>query len=185
MLYTRKGDDGTTSTLCSGERISKGSLTAQGLGVVDELNSYLGICKVKAEKSGFTAGEENTPFCCIVHEVQSNLFIVQSELACSGKTITIEKIKKLEKLVNEIEDEMTPITTFTVSGGTELSTYFDYARALTRRAERIVVELNNVKEREIGEHTLAYMNRLSSLLFALARLANTKSGIKEESPTYE
>ena len=79
MLYTRKGDGGTTKTFGCDQRISKSSAVAEALGAMDETNSYLGLCKVKAKESEFSVGEIS--FEKIVHDIQKNLFIVQAELA--------------------------------------------------------------------------------------------------------
>ena len=185
MLYTGKGDDGTTKTLGDKERISKSSALPECLGTMDELNSFLGLCKIKAEESTFTVGQEQAYMCCIIHEVQQNLFVIQSEVAGSDKTIEQWKVQRLEMLVNEIEKELSPIESFTIAGGNELSTLFDIARTVTRRAERNIVLVHESNVQALNEHTRAYMNRLSSLLFALARLTNQKSGIKEEHPDYK
>ena len=185
MLYTGKGDDGTTKTIGTKKRISKSSALPECLGTLDELNSFLGLCKVKAEESGFTVGEEQAYMCCILHEVQQNLFIIQSEIAGSEKAIAQWKVQRLEMLVNEIEKELPPIENFTIAGGNQLATLFDIARTIARRAERNTVLLHESKIQILNEHTRAYMNRLSSLLFALARLVNKKFGITEEHPDYK
>ena len=152
---------------------------------MDELNSFLGLCKVKAEESGFTIGEEQAYICCIIHEVQQNLFVIQSEIAGSEKKIDEWKVQRLEMLVNEIEKELPPIESFTIAGGNQLAVLFDIARTIARRAERNTVKVHESKAQTLNEHTRAYMNRLSSLLFGLARLTNQKSGITEEHPDYK
>lgn len=182
MLYTRKGDQGTTGTFGTKERMSKSSSRAEALGSLDEANSFLGMCKVKAAASGFSIAEKT--FEEIVHWVQSNLFIVQAELAGADKRIEAEKVQEIERLIDVAEKELPPISSFFISGGTELASLFDVARTLARRAERRVVAAHESKEREITPHTLAFLNRLSSLLYALARLTNHKSGIVEQSPDY-
>ena len=176
MLYTRKGDNGTTKTFGCDQRISKSSAIAEALGTLDEINSFLGVCKVMGEKLGFSD---------IVNNAQQNLFTIQAELAGADKKIGVEKVKEIEALVDGIEKELPPIKTFFVSGGTELAACFDFARTLARRAERRVVGVSEEGKVKVGEQTLAYLNRLSSLLYALARLTNHKSGIKEASPTYK
>ncbi len=183
MLYTRKGDTGTTKTFGCDQRISKSSAVAEALGALDEINSFLGICKVRAHKSKVESGKLKVEE--IVNQVQQNLFIVQAELAGAGKTITKEKVEQSEEIIDAIEKELPPIKTFFVSGGTELAATFDFARTLARRAERRVVEVHKKGDRKIGEHTLSYLNRLSSLLYALARFSNKDAGVKEEPPTYD
>ena len=183
MLYTRKGDDGTTKTFGCNQRISKSSSVAEALGALDETNSNLGLCKVVSEKSDFTlAGKK---FSEIVHGVQENLFIVQAEVAGADKTISQEKIKEIEMFIDAAEKELPPIKTFFISGGTELAARFDVARTVSRRAERRVILARTEGMTKISDNTAAYLNRLSSLLYALARLTNHKSLIKEPSPKYE
>lgn len=188
MLFTGKGDDGTTKVFDTkaGERISKSSAIVEALGTLDECNSFLGLCKVESDTRGFKIASQS--FAHIVHEIQENLFVIQAELAGADKSLPEEKLREAEKIVNTIEKELPPITTFFISGGTELASRFDFARTLARRAERKVVGVAEHtaegNERKIGEWSLAYLNRLSSLLYALARLSNHFSGIVEESPSY-
>jgi cob(I)alamin adenosyltransferase len=163
--------------------MSKSSIRAEALGSLDEVNSFLGLCKVKAEESTFSIG--GRPFDEVVHWVQSNLFIAQAELAGADKKIGEEKVTELERLINGAEEELPPIKSFFIAGGTELATLFDIARTQARRAERRVVAVHEGKEPEVSVHTLAFLNRLSSLLYALARLSNHKSGIVEKSPDYQ
>ncbi len=183
MLYTRKGDDGTTKTFGCDQRISKSSAIAEALGSMDEINSFLGICKVKSKLSGYTV--EDKSFEEIVHTIQQNLFIIQAELAGADKTISEDKVLEVEKLIDTIEKIFPPITTFFISGGTELAATFDVARTVSRRAERRVVQVTEEGQRSIGEYTRKYLNRLSSILYALARLSNHLSGINEEPPAYK
>jgi len=182
-LFTKKGDDGTTGTFGCNQRMSKSSLTAEALGSLDEINSYLGFLKIRSRDSGFKVPEGKT-FEEVIAEVQQNLFIVQAETAGADKKIEEEKVKKVENMINDIEKELPPIKSFFVSGGCELSSTFDFARTIARRAERRVVEAHEQKVPTISSFTLAYLNRLSSLLYAMARLSNHLSGIKEEKPTY-
>jgi cob(I)alamin adenosyltransferase len=183
-LFTGKGDDGTTKTFACNQRMAKSSKTAEALGSIDEANSFLGFIKVNQKAKEFTVPDGRL-FFQIIDEVQQNLFIVQAELAGADKKIISEKVKKIENIINEIEKELPPIKSFFVSGGAELSTMCDFARTVVRRAERRVVDAHIDKVPEISPDTLAYLNRLSSLMYALARLANHKSGINEEAPTYQ
>ncbi len=192
MLYTRKGDKGTTKTLDlkPGERISKSSCRTESLGALDELNSYLGLVRAALSRPrdlGFKTEDlkiRSKSFAEICFEVQENLFIIQSELAGSGKAMTEMKVKAVEELVDAAEREMPPIKTFFIPGATELGALFDVARTLARKAERRVVAAVE-QETRVGEHTLSYLNRLSSLLYALARLSNHKLGASEQPPTYK
>lgn len=212
MLYTKKGDDGTTKTFGCDQRISKSSNTAEALGSLDEINSFLGLCKVQSAYLKFQLGNKNLSE--IVHDIQKNLFIIQAEIGGADKNISEIKVKELEEIVDEIERELPPIKHFFISGGPAditswqqsgagLGAIFDIARTIARRAERRVIAvaeeisqpsllINNVEENKepveekkvIGKQTLAYLNRLSSALYALARYSNHKVGIMEEAPDY-
>ncbi|KKQ88134.1 MAG: ATP/cobalamin adenosyltransferase [Parcubacteria group bacterium GW2011_GWF2_38_8] len=183
MLYTRKGDSGTTKTFGCDQRISKSSTIAEALGSLDEINSFLGLCKVKARKEKLLIGKLRVDQ--MVHDIQKNLFIVQAELAGASMCIEEAKIKEVESIIDAIEKELPPIKSFFVSGGTELASIFDIARGISRRAERSVIRVKEEGKTPITDFTLAYLNRLSSLLYAFARFANYKAGITEESPDYK
>lgn len=195
MLYTRKGDNGTTKTFGCDQRISKSSVIAEALGTLDEVNSFLGIVKVLASQKGDavdgilvpnseSAIMKETNLSELVHNVQENLFIIQAELAGANKTIEQGKVVALEEVVDNIEKILPPIKTFFISGGTALAAHCDFARTLVRRAERRVVAVAEEGKVKISPETLAYLNRLSSLFYAFARLSNYKSGINEQSPRY-
>lgn len=179
-LFTGRGDNGTTTTFHCDQRFTKGSDVAEALGTVDELNSLLGIVKVKS--GDMKIFERN--FSDYIEEVQQNLFIVQAELAGADKHLVKEKIDTMSDLINRIEKEMPPIKSFFVSGGTEIAATFDFARTVARRAERRVVTVMDNKTAPVSPETLAYLNRLSSMMYAFARLSNHLFGIKEESPNY-
>jgi len=164
------------------QRISKSSAITEALGALDETNSFLGLCKVNKKAVSFKLSVIS--FSEIIHHVQQNLFIIQAEIAGSKKTIEKNKIKEIEKIIDAIEKTLPLIKTFFISGGTELAALFDVARTIARRAERRVVEVNEEGKVKIGVNSLSYLNRLSSLLYALARLTNHKSGITEQIPDY-
>ena len=190
MLYTRKGDSGTTKMFDSksGQRISKSSCQTETLGALDELNSFIGLVKVRSVDAKYSvavsADLQRSPS-EIVEWVQGCLFIIQAEVAGAQKTISEDKIQKVEFVVDWIEKEMPPIKTFFISGGTELAALMDISRTLARKAERRVIAGIEAGEVKVGPTTLAFLNRLSSLFYAMARLNNHKSGIKESAPTYE
>ncbi|OIO30381.1 ATP:cob(I)alamin adenosyltransferase [Candidatus Nomurabacteria bacterium CG1_02_43_90] len=195
MFYTGKGDNGTTSTFGScDQRISKSSAVTEALGTLDEVNSFLGVVKMHTRaREMFVSGTEGTLF-ELVDAVQQNLFIVQAEVAGADKHIEEGKVVEIETLINAIEADLPPIKSFFVSGGTELTALVDFARTLSRRAERRVVAVTEEADtargespervQKISKYTLAYLNRLSSLLYAIARQVNHKSGITEEQPHY-
>lgn len=177
MLYTGKGDGGTTTAFgCDQQRISKSSELPEALGALDELNAYLGFAKMSA-----AAEPRITP---ILREVQETLFIIQAEVAGADKKVGKNAVKEIETVVNDIEKEIPKLKGFSIAGGTEFSALLDVARTLARRAERRVIAVKELHLRELAPETLAYMNRLSSLLFALARLANHLAGVAEETPRY-
>ncbi len=183
MLYTKKGDDGSTILFDASKRVPKTSLIIEVLGAVDELNSLLGVCKVKADECDKTHElPDGKSFYDAIEDIQQDLFVAQAELAGAKPKITEERVKKLEITINAIEKELPPIKTFFLTGGTELSAMLDYARAVSRRAERSAVKLYN--DRAITNELYSYLNRISSFLYALARLSNQKSGIKEITPRY-
>lgn len=184
MLYTRKGDNGTTKTFGCDQRISKSSLVAEALGTLDEINSFLGFCKIKSKESNLVL-PDGRGLADFLHLIQKNLFIIQAEVAGSKISMTEEKVKEIESIVDGIEKELPPIKTFFISGGSELATLFDFARTISRRAERRVVGVVEEGKIEIGEFTKSYLNRLSSLLYAFARFSNLKFGVTEEGPDYK
>ena len=181
-LFTGKGDDGTTKTFGAKNRISKSSDVAEALGSLDEVNSFLGLCRSKVEEN-LKIGDQSIKE--ITHQIQRDLFIVQAEVAGAEKNIPRSKVDKMETLINSIEKELPPINSFFIPGANELSAMYDVARTLSRRAERRVITAVDSGEIEISGDTKAFLNRLSSLLYALARLVNYLSGTKEEAPTYE
>ncbi|MDO8408402.1 MAG: cob(I)yrinic acid a,c-diamide adenosyltransferase [bacterium] len=176
MLYTGKGDGGTTKLFgCDQKRIAKSSEVPEALGALDELNAYLGFVKMHpGAPERISKG---------LREAQEALFIIQAEVAGSGKHTKEGAAEALGDIVNGIEKEIPPITGFSIAGGTELSAKLDVARTIARRAERRVTAAE-LGGRAISLATKAYLNRLSSLLFAYARLANHLAGIKEENPHY-
>ena len=176
MLYTKKGDDGKTQIFGCDQRLSKSSAVAEALGALDEANSYIGIIKCKVK---------NIKIKKIINNIQENIFIIQAEVAGANKKITEDKILVLEEIINDIEKKLPPIKTFFIAGVTEGSAQLDFARTLVRRAERRVVAMSEEKKVKIHHNTLGYLNRLSSLLYALARQSAHKSGIKESAPSYK
>lgn len=196
MLYTGKGDSGTTKTFGCNQRISKSSAITEALGSLDEINSFLGLVKIKSKGVSHVLDRGNLVVEEAIDRIQQDLFIVQAELAGADKSIVEDKIKWLEGIINDIEKKLPPIKTFFVSGGTELAVLFDISRTIARRAERRVVgvveevevEMSKDKDqmrKRIDKNTLAYLNRLSSVLYAFARISNTQNGITEEAPKYD
>ncbi len=187
ILYTGYGDKGTTTLFgCKQERISKSANIVEALGTVDELNAYLGVVKVHSDmdKLAVEIDSKKILYSDIIEEIQQVLFIIQAELAGSDMTVPKNSVEKLEKIIHEISELLPPIKSFTISGGSLSSAELDVARTLARRAERRIVSVLDEKIRIIGIETIAYMNRLSSILFALSRYSNYLFSITEDHPTY-
>ncbi|OHA23629.1 MAG: ATP:cob(I)alamin adenosyltransferase [Candidatus Taylorbacteria bacterium RIFCSPLOWO2_12_FULL_43_20] len=185
MLYTRKGDTGTTKTFGCDQRVSKSSKIAEALGSLDEVNSFLGLIKVESKtfKNTVPGTDKGITLTDVVHEIQETLFIIQAEVAGYPKKLEAEKVKKIEKIIDDIETVLPPIKSFFISGGTKTAALFDVARTIARRAERRVVDAKE-EGAEISAYALSFLNRLSSLLYALARFSNHVADIKEKPPKY-
>lgn len=185
-FFTGMGDAGKVKI--GKMEISKADFLFEVLGGLDELNSWLGLCSVEAEKI-FKRNKALVNIYRILREIQNTLFIAQAEVATIGlgiekndKTITQVKIDYLEDIIKKIDEELPPLKNFIIPGGSELSVHLDIARAVSRRVEKATVRFS--KKKNLSATMLKYLNRLSSALFALARYANFKLGIKEENPTY-
>lgn len=185
MLYTRKGDGGTTKTFGCDQRISKSSLVAEALGALDEINSFLGLARARTLGKSFKTESGWVEFSEIILEAQQNLFIVQAEVAGSTLNISEDKVKAVEKIVDEVEKILPPIKSFFISGATKDGAVLDICRTLARRAERRVIATHEEGKVKVDPNTLAYLNRLSSLLYALARIASHLEGAEELKPDYK
>ncbi len=188
MLYTGKGDNGTTKLFdCpQGKRVSKSDFVFEVLGTFDELNSSLGYAKVLSKKSNDTLSIETQKVSYeeIIEILQQNLFCIQAELGGSDIHVNKDHILYLEKVIYEIETVLPLITSFIIPGGGETGAYLDIVRTIARRAERHLVVLRDKKERIISDESITFMNRLSSVFFALARFANYQEGYSEGKPDY-
>lgn len=167
-IYTRTGDDGLTS-LGTGERLPKDALRISATGEVDELNSLLGVLLA-------TAGVPETD---LLRAIQNDLFDVGGDLcipvaAGEGRAlrITAAHIEKLEAAIDRLNEALEPLRSFILPGGSPAAAYCHLARTVCRRAERVLVTLFREEKDQLNPHCLIYLNRLSDLLFVLARLAN-------------
>ncbi len=188
MLYTGKGDNGTTKLFDSpqGVRISKSAPMFAALGMLDELNSSLGYARALSQKSGdyiFMGGGKKS-YAEIIQELQQNLFCIQAELGGSDIHATQHQVDFLENVIYEIETLLPPITSFVIPGGTDTGAYLDIVRTVARQAEREIVSLRDKNERTIADTSITYLNRLSSVLYAMARFANYQEGYSEKKPNY-
>lgn len=193
ILYTGFGDKGTTTLFdCKQNRVSKSALVIEALGSIDELNAYLGVMKVYSEmdkiilispKFSSKAGRK-IMYSQIIEDIQQNLFVIQAELGGSKMNVGKKELDKIEKIINDIGEVLPPITSFTISGGSIISSGLDFARTLARKSERRVVSVSEEGMRIIDPKTISYLNRLSSVLFALSRYANYLYSIPENHPDY-
>ena len=179
-IYSKTGDDGTTG-LIGGQRVSKSAPRIEAYGTVDELNSLLGM--VRSLKP-----DESTDR--ILLHIQNQLFGVGSNLALPDSenrdrravpALGNDRIAELEKAIEDVEAGLEPLREFILPGGTQIASVLHLARAVARRAERRCVALSN--QERVEPEILRYLNRLSDLLFSLARRANALAGQKEANPT--
>ena len=175
-VYTRTGDTGETS-LVDGSRVSKDDLRVAAYGEVDELNSVLGLAR---------AWTEDEQLASVLEEMQNDLFIVGADLATPAGTevprVTQEMVDHQEQLIDELLAELEPLREFILPGGIQAGAALHLARAVARRAERGVVTLGS--REELNANCLRYLNRVSDLLFVLARIANHRAGIAETSANF-
>lgn len=173
-IYTRKGDKGETS-LFGGQRVPKDAMRIEAYGSVDELNSVLGVVRALKPYRGIDS---------LLEQLQQELFVLGADLATpqtdtSKRVPRIEQqqVAQLEQHIDKFETQIEPLTTFIVPGGSPVAAQLHVARTVCRRAERLVVRLS--KEEPVGEWPLVYLNRLSDLLFVMARYANKLDDVKE------
>lgn len=174
-IYTKTGDDGTTS-LFSGGRVTKDHLRVEAYGTVDELNSTIGV--VRANNP--TRASLNN-----LERVQNHLFRLGADLATplNAKSEWLVRVDEtlvtwLEDSIDRVTQHLPPLQNFILPGGSPAGAHLHVARTVCRRAERRVVSLAQAEE--INEWSLKYLNRLSDWLFVLARYENLRAGITEE-----
>ena len=180
-LYTRRGDAGTTD-LFGGQRIDKDALRVEAYGTVDELNAALGFAAAACDTAPLT------DLRTVLRELQSRLFEIGAHLATptkEGETgeaggvprIGQSQIDEMEQFIDRFCQGVPEMRHFILPGGTEPAARLHQARTICRRAERVCVALNH--QESVGEHINIYLNRLSDLLFAMARKANHLAGIRD------
>jgi len=173
-IYTRTGDDGTTS-LGSGERRKKYDLRIDAYGTVDEVNAVIGIARLH------TAGEPDID--AMLMRIQNDLFDVEADLCLPDKgkgpggtrlDVTAAQVSWLEQQIDRLNGELAPLKSFVLPGGAAAAAYLHLARTVCRRAERIMVELRDKPGESLSDDALKYVNRLSDLLFVASRYLNDK-----------
>ncbi len=184
-LYTKRGDDGGTD-LFGGQRVAKDDLRVEAYGTVDELNSTLGLAATACDQTELTA---------IFTTLQNRLFDLGADLAtptvaddaagggagaaAARKVRRIDQthIDELERLIDRTCEPLPAMRYFVLPGGTELAARLHVARTVCRRAERLCVRLG--RSEPVGTQTIIFLNRLSDLLFAMARRANQLAGVED------
>ena len=168
-IYTRTGDDGTTG-LGDGSRVDKDSLRVDAFGTVDEANSAIGIVLSIESVTG--------PIRQCLTAVQHDLFDLGGELCIPGHAaIEAEFIDRLENDLDGFNADLPPLKDFILPGGSEAASRCHMARTICRRAERILVTLGRTED--VNEFSLKYLNRLSDLLFVMARVLARGDGGSE------
>lgn len=169
-IYTKTGDNGTTG-LVRGPRRMKHDLRVECFGTIDEANSFIGLARL-------STGSMPKLDRLLAH-VQNDLFDVGSDLATPGADpegvtslrVTATQVDWVEQQIDTYNEGLKPLTSFVLPGGTQLAAALHIARTVVRRAERQVVALI-AKEPDVSANALVYLNRLSDLLFVMARVAN-------------
>jgi cob(I)alamin adenosyltransferase len=166
-IYTRTGDDGTTG-LGDGARLPKHHLRIESYGTVDELSSVLGLALAN--------GLDGEP-ARWVRAIQNDLFDVGSDLCVPGASgdrlrITASYTTRLEGQIDQVNEGLEPLKSFVLPGGTRCAAWLHLARTVCRRAERLVTALVATEGEAVNGEVVRYLNRLSDLLFVLARAAN-------------
>lgn len=171
-IYTKKGDKGETGIYSADSkkniRLGKDDPRIEAIGAIDELNTYLGIVKTKTEEK---------EICSIITMIQKDLFTLASILAGSNLRFPITKTKKLERKIDKIEKALPKLTNFIILEGEPLAVHLQYARTLTRKAERRIVSLRNLEG--VKPPILIYINRLSDYFFVVSRKLNLGGKRKE------
>jgi len=177
-LYTGTGDDGHTG-LFGGQRVEKDALRVEAYGTIDELNATLGLVASVCDHDRIGGP---------LSRLQSRLFDLGSDLACprpgdpagdmlAGHRISPDDCRELESWIDDASGDVPEMKSFVLPAGTELAARLHHARTVCRRAERQCITL--ARNEDIGQDVLIFLNRLSDLLFAWARLANHLDGIED------
>jgi cob(I)alamin adenosyltransferase len=175
-IYTRTGDDGTTG-LYGGARVKKDSLRVEAYGTVDESNGAIGRARAALGNTG--------EIDAVLAPIQSELFVLGAELATPPEKV--EKLRmtlisaadaeRLERAIDAGEEGLPELKSFVLPGGTVAAAELHYARCVVRRAERLVITLGDAEP--VRKELVIYLNRLSDLLFTLARRANHLAAVED------
>ncbi|MDO8583299.1 MAG: cob(I)yrinic acid a,c-diamide adenosyltransferase [bacterium] len=188
-IYTRTGDKGKTS-LFNGQRVLKSDLRVETYGTIDELNSALGVVLAEVQSSPprwagkFKIQSYSLKLKVELEKIQNDLLDIGSALANpstsdprSATSHLVSRVKEFEKFIDQMTEKMPPLKNFILPGGGQTGAMLHLARAISRRAERRIVGLN-IKNK-VDNNIIIYINRLSDLLFTMARFSNFKEKKKE------
>jgi cob(I)alamin adenosyltransferase len=171
-IYTRTGDDGTTA-LGNGERRKKYDLRVAAYGTLDEANAAVGLARLH------TGSDKDLD--ALLARIQNDLFDVEADLCLSEKgpggarlTVTDAQVAWIEQQIDRLNADLAPLTSFVLPGGSPAAAHLHLARTICRRAERLMVELNEKSKEGVTPAALKYVNRLSDLLFVASRHANER-----------
>ncbi|MGO4389581.1 cob(I)yrinic acid a,c-diamide adenosyltransferase [Microvirga sp. 2YAF29] len=175
-IYTRTGDTGTTA-LAAGGRRPKHDLRIESFGTVDETNACIGMVRLHTK---------DLPIDAMLSRIQNDLFDLGADLATvetdkklpyEPLRITQGQVDRLEREIDELNAELAPLRSFVLPGGTPAAAALHLARTVCRRAERLVVALNERPEEKVSPETVKYLNRLSDFLFVASRHVNDKGAL--------
>jgi cob(I)alamin adenosyltransferase len=180
-VYTRRGDRGETD-LVGGVRVAKDGARIDAYGTVDELNAAIGV--VRAVNGSTPRAKKVRELDDVLRRLQNELFDLGGELATPPDAfqpgmfrVGAAEVKALEETLDRCQKDLTPLKSFVLPGGGPVSAFLHVARTVCRRAERDVLRL--MRQEDVGEWPLAYLNRLSDLLFVLSRWVGRHRGEKE------
>lgn len=185
-FFTGAGDAGESQF--EQKRMPKDDALFDALGSLDAVNALTGWCAVEANRAK-DAAPRIAEIVAYVRELQEMIFVAQAEVASIGldtgssQKITMEKTERLEEIIKKTDSEVHTIDKFVVPGESELESRLDIARVRVRDAERALVQFSRV--RPLPADLLRFVNRLSSVYFALARFSNALIGAKEKNPAYK
>lgn len=175
-IYTRTGDKGTTA-LAAGGRRPKHDLRIEAFGTVDETNACIGMVRLHTK---------DLPIDAMLNRIQNDLFDLGADLATveTGKPLPYEPLRitqgqvdRLEREIDELNAELSPLRSFVLPGGTPAAAALHLARTVCRRAERNVVELISKPDEKVSAEAVKYLNRLSDFLFVASRYLNEKGAL--------
>ena len=177
-IYTRTGDGGDTA-LGSGERVSKADLRIETYGTVDETNAVVGLARLQCSDARLASLND------MLGRIQNELFDLGADLCVPDKGQKLEweplrmlpaQAERLEQEIDLLNENLSPLRSFVLPGGTPAATFLHQARTVCRRAERLMVALKGVQGEHVNAAALTYVNRLSDFLFVASRYANHVAG---------